>query len=602
MATIADLKVSIGADIADLQKGIGKVESQLKSFGTSMTNMGKTLSTRVTAPLTALGTAAVAAFGQQEQAELRLRAALNANGRAVDSLFNKYADFASQMQATTVVGDETTIEMLAQAEALGLTGDAAERAVRNSIAMQSAFGVNAQSALRYTAALEQGNATMLTRYIPTLREIDDESERAAEAQRVLGKAFSAAEAEAQSTLGGFQQYKNALGDAFEDIGESIVEAFNINEIVQNSIKRVESFRKAFASMSDDAKRRIVLITGAIAGIGPALIGIGVTVSALGVAFGALVSPIGLAVAAIAGLAAGVLYVWDNWKAIKERISDLSWWRNMTISMVQMLNQVFVRAFDGFNQLLQLVGGSGFANPFTAVNNGLESLKAETKEYEHQFGSFVDAIKNGASAITGIDLSSIFSAPSGEESAFKTASVEAKTFSNGIRQINQDLLQTVPVVEVVRASVRDMTNATNFARSIADQFTQSFGAGMANVVVQAESLVDALKNIGKLLLSSAIQKGIGALLTGGLGGGGFFGSGGGLFGKIFGLAQGGLAFGPTMAVVGDNKGARSNPEVIAPLDKLQSMMGSNTQKVVVEGQLRGTDIFLSNQRAGTRFNR
>lgn len=39
-----------------------------------------------------------------------------------------------------------------------------------------------------------------------------------------------------------------------------------------------------------------------------------------------------------------------------------------------------------------------------------------------------------------------------------------------------------------------------------------------------------------------------------------------------LAQGGLAFGPTLALVGDNRGASSNPEVIAPLDKLQSMMG------------------------------
>jgi hypothetical protein len=40
-----------------------------------------------------------------------------------------------------------------------------------------------------------------------------------------------------------------------------------------------------------------------------------------------------------------------------------------------------------------------------------------------------------------------------------------------------------------------------------------------------------------------------------------------------LAEGGLAFGPTLATVGDNPGARSNPEVIAPLDKLKGMMGN-----------------------------
>lgn len=39
-----------------------------------------------------------------------------------------------------------------------------------------------------------------------------------------------------------------------------------------------------------------------------------------------------------------------------------------------------------------------------------------------------------------------------------------------------------------------------------------------------------------------------------------------------LAEGGLAYGPTTALVGDNVNARVNPEVIAPLDKLKSMMG------------------------------
>ena len=74
-----------------------------------------------------------------------------------------------------------------------------------------------------------------------------------------------------------------------------------------------------------------------------------------------------------------------------------------------------------------------------------------------------------------------------------------------------------------------------ARDIAMDFTNSFGAGMANVVVQGEKLTDVLKNIGKLLLSSAIQKGIQMLLmgsTGGMGGGMGFLGGGGLFGRIF----------------------------------------------------------------------
>lgn len=43
-------------------------------------------------------------------------------------------------------------------------------------------------------------------------------------------------------------------------------------------------------------------------------------------------------------------------------------------------------------------------------------------------------------------------------------------------------------------------------------------------------------------------------------------------KIPALAEGGLAYGPTLALVGDNKGASSDPEVIAPLSKLSKIMG------------------------------
>lgn len=50
-----------------------------------------------------------------------------------------------------------------------------------------------------------------------------------------------------------------------------------------------------------------------------------------------------------------------------------------------------------------------------------------------------------------------------------------------------------------------------------------------------------------------------------------------------LAKGGLAYGPTLAMVGDNKGASADPEVIAPLSKLQDIIsnsGDNQQTVSV----------------------
>lgn len=60
-----------------------------------------------------------------------------------------------------------------------------------------------------------------------------------------------------------------------------------------------------------------------------------------------------------------------------------------------------------------------------------------------------------------------------------------------------------------------------------------------------------------------------------------------------LAEGGLAFGPTAALVGDNPGASADPEVIAPLSKLQDMIGGNTVHVV--GEISGENIVLASDR-------
>jgi hypothetical protein len=76
----------------------------------------------------------------------------------------------------------------------------------------------------------------------------------------------------------------------------------------------------------------------------------------------------------------------------------------------------------------------------------------------------------------------------------------------------------------------------------------------------------------------------------------------LFADIPAFAQGGIVSGPTVGLMGEYPGARTNPEVIAPLDKLQSMMQANTQSVVVSGRISGNDIRLSNDRTNRNAKR
>ena len=59
-----------------------------------------------------------------------------------------------------------------------------------------------------------------------------------------------------------------------------------------------------------------------------------------------------------------------------------------------------------------------------------------------------------------------------------------------------------------------------------------------------------------------------------------------------LADGGVASGPTLAMVGEYAGANSNPEVIAPLDKLRGLLaepGSGIDLGKVEFKIRGREL-------------
>jgi len=81
----------------------------------------------------------------------------------------------------------------------------------------------------------------------------------------------------------------------------------------------------------------------------------------------------------------------------------------------------------------------------------------------------------------------------------------------------------------------------------------------------------------------------------------------LIGKSFSkFADGGIVSGPTMGLVGEYPGARSNPEVIAPLNKLQGMIGGvgGGGNVNVTGSVRvdGQDLLIAIERANETAGR
>ena len=625
---LGNLNVKIGADISSLTGEIKKASSTLKSFGKDVTSFGKTISTRISAPLTVAAGLSVKAFDTQIQAEKRLEAALRSAGEFSNQALQDFKNFAIGLQGVTTVGDESTLKMLQLAKSMGLSNEQAKRATQNSIALAKAMGINEQSAIRYTAALEQGDSTMLNRYLPTLRQIEDDTERAAKAQELLGQMFSAATTEAEVGLGPLKQLQNSFGDLTEEIGGLIMEH------IKPFIASLKSLVTRFQGASEQTKlfvSQIVLI-GTIAG--PAIVALGVAISSLGVIIGALTSPIALAIGAIAALTASFTFVVVNYEALKERFTDISWWKNTLINMMQffLTNNPFSLIIKGINQVLEFAGREGIGNPFEGMSEGLEQFKEETKTFENDIVPLGDIIKSAANkakdALMGVSQTARESANDVSD-AYKesakaipqlkplvvTTETEGELIDLDLDTLGAELnefVASIPTAEEIKAPFISASQAVTLLSGITDTFTSSFGQGMSNVILQGEKFADTLRNIGKLLASAVIQKAISIFLTGGLGGTGFFGQGGGIFGKLIGglfKARGGPVFSNQPYVVGERGPELFMPNAsgsIVPNNQLMGtgMQTAGTSNINIGGEFRinGTDLVLTLEEANYKLGR
>lgn len=177
-----------------------------------------------------------------------------------------------------------------------------------------------------------------------------------------------------------------------------------------------------------------------------------------------------------------------------------------------------------------------------------------------------------------------------------APVLKQTFTESMAQQVAAYNEQVKLTALETAQINaNMEMALPFGSLLADSFAQMAESGKLSFA----SLFDGLKRMAiQLAATVAAAFALNALL-GGLGVAGF-GKGAGGFKKLLGgmggggplaglipFANGGIVSGPTPALVGEYTGARTNPEVIAPLSKLQNLMGGNVTFTISGDNLVGT---------------
>lgn len=153
----------------------------------------------------------------------------------------------------------------------------------------------------------------------------------------------------------------------------------------------------------------------------------------------------------------------------------------------------------------------------------------------------------------------------------------------------------------------MTNRFIDALNLADTGFQGFVKNMAATIAELISmlLANSIANAISGATASAVATGPGAIFSQPAFIAKAVGGVVAAFAAIPKFASGGIVSGPTLGLMGEYSGARSNPEVIAPLDKLKSMLGDSGNEVSaieVFGSISGDVINLSSARSASRRRR
>jgi len=201
----------------------------------------------------------------------------------------------------------------------------------------------------------------------------------------------------------------------------------------------------------------------------------------------------------------------------------------------------------------------------------------------------------------------------KKAALDATNVSTVEYTNAIKNLEAGMGGLVDPLEQLGQTLQSTFNQLNIdmLTAFGEQLGELMSGKEFDFTKLGTILADALSSIGKALIAYAVTNGAVAELFKNPGtwpaalvaGIAAVAAGSALKNKLSdkkatAFANGGIVSGPTMGLVGEYPGAQNNPEVIAPLDKLKSMIGGGGGGTFV---LRGQDLLLATNRAQKASN-
>ena len=651
MAKLGDLVVRIGADTRDLNKQLGRVQRNMRSMTGNMERLGRSITASVTVPLAGMAALSVQAFRDQAKAVAQVEQGLKSTGNAAGKTLGELTKMATELQRTTLFGDEDILQN-ATAQLLTFTniaGEQFDRTQKAALDLATRLGGDLKSAsIQLGKALNDpiANLSALSRsgiqfskeqkeLIKTLAETGELAKAQGIILDELEKQYGGSAEAAAAADGGITQLQNAIGDLGEEVGKIITQ--NLRPF----IKRLMSIVEGFQGLDEGVKRAIVALGGLTAAFGPILFFLPQIITQLGLLATAIAAnPILAAAGVITAIGVALQAMTSDAKEARTSIEEL---RNSFSELDEESRKqkraekaATIELLTAYIDLQQQIADAqetatkGFKQgSFPAINasiratrefnetltenqreilkqgDALLGVKRNTAVYTTQVDSAVDMVidlQNEMAALTTQEVVNNETVEAGAEAyqslggSIQEATHAITDFSDKAGQARMTMGEFFSMLENVEVAVDSTKEKTvAFGQSLVDAF--------ASAARQAKSFADFLRLVTVDIVQSFLRQAAAkALAMGNIGAAIGLGVASGFSQRIGvpAMASGGVVYGPTMALVGDNRNAAIDPEVVAPLSKLRDMMGGN--QVEVFGRISGNDIFLSNARTGTSRNR